>query len=246
MTYDLNDVELPHGTELIPDGSYIKVMMSIRPGGVDGSAEPDRGLLTRSRAPGSDVLTLDAEFTVVAGPYKGRKLWQHLTIEGGKRDERGASIGGSISMRLIRGMIDSAHGLDPRDKSVAAVNQRILDGLSDLNGITFAIKVCVEANVPRYGDTNRIEQVVLPGEAEYGAIMNGEAVPAQPRARRALAASASAWTPASGAAPNGASTGQPIRAGALPAAWERPTPSPQAPAQADATPASDGPAWLND
>jgi hypothetical protein len=248
MSYDLNDVELPRGAELIPDGSFVKVTMLIRPGGVDGRAEPDRELLARSQASGSDVVMLNAEFTVAAGPYMRRKLWQNFTVEGGKLDERGVSIGGKISMGWFRAMVDSAFGLDPHDKSEAAASKRVLRGLSDLNGIIFAAKVRVEANDSRYGDANRLERVVLPGDAEYRAIMEGEAVPAQPTARRARATpatSSAAWAPPTRSVPGGAAAGQPAHAGARPAAWERPASLPQAP-QSDATPAPTGPAWLND
>lgn len=36
MTYDMNDAELPRGSDLIPDGSFVKVTMTIRKGGEDG------------------------------------------------------------------------------------------------------------------------------------------------------------------------------------------------------------------
>ncbi|MBW8269996.1 hypothetical protein [Caldovatus aquaticus] len=55
MTFDMNDAEPPRGTDLIPDGSFVKVTMAIRPGGLDGQGEADRGLLkavNRSRFPG--------------------------------------------------------------------------------------------------------------------------------------------------------------------------------------------------
>ena len=117
MTYDMNDAELPRGTDLIPDGTFVKVMMIIRPGGVDGQGEVDRGLLKRSQAPGSDVLMLDAEFTVIAGPHVRRKFWQNFTVAGGKVDEHGESIGWKISKSTFRAMIDSACGLDPQDMS---------------------------------------------------------------------------------------------------------------------------------
>ena len=41
--YDMNDAELPRGSDLIPDGTFAKVTMVIRPGGVDGQGEADRG-----------------------------------------------------------------------------------------------------------------------------------------------------------------------------------------------------------
>jgi len=64
MTFDMNDAEPQKTSETIPDGTFAKVTMSLRPGGIDGESEIDRGLLKRSGTEGSDVLMLDAEFTV--------------------------------------------------------------------------------------------------------------------------------------------------------------------------------------
>ena len=110
MTYNFNDVEPHQGTDLIPDGSFAKVVMTVRPGGVDGQGEHDKGLLKASNTPGSDVLSLDCEFTVAEGPHARRKFWQLFTAAGGKVDENGASIGWNISKRMVRAMIDSALG----------------------------------------------------------------------------------------------------------------------------------------
>ena len=82
--YDMNDAELPRGTEMIPDGSFAKITMAIRKGGLDGQGEHDRGLLKAAKTPGSDVKMLDCEFTVVAGPHSRRKFWQTFTVVGGK------------------------------------------------------------------------------------------------------------------------------------------------------------------
>lgn len=239
--YDMNDAELPRGSDLIPDGSFVKVTMTIRPGGLDGQGEVDRGLLKAAKTPGSDVRMLDCEFTVAAGPHVRRKFWQMFTVAGGKVDEHGVSIGWKISKGIFRAMIDSALGLDPQDMSEAAKAKRVLRGLADLSGITFAAKVRVEpASDSRYGDSNRLDRVVLPGELEYRRIMAGEAVPAQPSTRAARpaappAAAAPAWAPA-------ASTPAASRP------WERPAASspaqPPAPQPAPA-PAATGPAWLN-
>ena len=97
MTFDMNDAEPQKSGDLIPDGTFAKVTMTIRPGGVDGESEIDRGLLKRSGAPGSDVLMLDCEFTVAEGTHARRKFWQTLTTSGGKLDESGVSISDSPS-----------------------------------------------------------------------------------------------------------------------------------------------------
>ncbi|SMX44445.1 hypothetical protein RUA8715_02453 [Ruegeria arenilitoris] len=79
MTFDMNDVAPQQSGDLIPDGTFAKVTMSIHKGGTDGASEVDRGLLKPSNQPGSDVLMLDAEFTVAEGPHdpeRGRREWQ--------------------------------------------------------------------------------------------------------------------------------------------------------------------------
>ena len=42
---DMNDAELPRNTDILPDGSFVKISMQIRRGGLDGLGEADRGLL---------------------------------------------------------------------------------------------------------------------------------------------------------------------------------------------------------
>ncbi len=245
--YDLNDAEPLRSGEIIPDGTFAKVTMTIRPGGVDGPFETDKGLLKPSGSAESDVLSLDCEFTVVDGPHARRKFWHLFTVSGGKVDEKGASVGWNISKRMFRGMIDSALGLDPADMSDAAKAKRQLRGLADLSGITFVAKIMVEPS-DRYADKNRLERPVLPNEKEWPLVMDGKDVPPSPSPRKkdnkpaqAPAAgqqpswqqSATAPAPASAAASTVAAPAW--RQSAAPAG----TPAAAPPAQ----PA--GPAWLN-
>src|SRR5512134_3010190 len=219
--FDLNDVEPMHSGEPIADGTFAKVTMTIRPGGIDGFTEIDRGLLKPSNSPGSDVLSLDCEFTVVEGPFAKRKFWQTFTVTGGKVDDKGASIGWNISKRIFRAMIDSALGLDPEDMSEAAKAKRQLRGLADLNGITFVAKIAVEPNKdPRYPDHNRLDHPVLPAEKEWRAVMNGEEVPPRPSKPRSAAGSrgaAAVPAPAWGSAQQ-----KPVAATASVPLWQRP------------------------
>lgn len=246
MSFDMNDAEPQKSGELIPDGAFAKVTMTIRPGGTDGQSEIDRGLLKASNAPGSDVLMVDAEFTVVEGPHIRRKFWQVFTVSGGKVDEQGVSIGWKISKGSFRAMIDSALGLDPSDMSEAAKTKRILRGLADLNGITFVAKIKVEpSDDPRYGDSNKLDRVVLPSEPEWRKVMDGEVLAPSPssRARPKAASSASPAAPAWGQA----SASPPANAAP---AWSRPAQPGTAPATVpaaapSAAPVPSGPAWLN-
>ena len=260
MSYDLNDAQpqmAPIG-ELIPDGTFAKVRLTIRPGGVNGATPADAGLLKASQS--SDARMLDCEFTVVDGPHARRKFWQSFTVAGGKLDEKGQSIGWKISKSTFRAIVDSALGLDPRDESPAAKAKRVLPGLRNLEGIVFAARIMVEpASNPQYRDQNRIANVVLPDEPQHAAIMRGETVPPDPvnaPPRKAASVAAPGWqapAPAWGAAqpspaaPNWGATPQPAAAPAP--AWGAQNapaapPTPQAPAPA-APGAPAMPAWLN-
>ena len=193
MSYDLNDAQpqmAPIG-ELIPDGTFAKVRLTVRPGGVDGATPMDAKLLKASQS--SDAKMLDCECTILEGPHARRKFWQSFTVAGGKPDEKGQSIGWKISKSTFRAMVDSALGLDPRDESPDAKAKRVLPGLKHLNGIVFAARIMVEpASNPQYRDQNRIANVVLPDEPQHTPFMRGEAVHrspstprrARPRARR--------------------------------------------------------------
>jgi hypothetical protein len=241
--YDFSDVEPQQSTDLIPDGTFAKVVMSIRPGGVDGQSAIDQGLLKASATPGSDVLSLDSELTVTKGKFVRRKFWHAFTVLGGKVDEKGASIGWNISKRTFRAMIDSALGLDPDDNTEEAKAKRRLRGLADLDGIAFVAKIAVEPSTdPRYPDKNKLDRPVLPNEKEWQAVMNGEEVaPSPSRPRSASGGASSAATvqkPAWGQQP-----AKPAQQAAA-AAWQPPaTPPLNARDGQPAKPA--GPAWLN-
>jgi hypothetical protein len=243
--YDFSDVEPPQSSDLIPDGTFAKVTMTIRPGGVDGQTEIDKGLLKASTTPGSDVLSLDCEFTVVEGRHARRKFWHNFTVAGGKVDEKGASIGWNISKRTFRAMIDSALGLDPDDSGEEAKAKRRLRGLADLDGIAFVAKIVVEPNNdPRYPDQNKLDRPVLPNEKEWRAVMNGEDVapsPSRPRSggsapRSATAAAKPAWAPQPAAAAQQTAV----------VAWQRPATAASGQDAGSSQPARPaGPAWLN-
>lgn len=244
MSIDLNDAKPQKSGELIPDGTFAKITMTIRPGGVDGEDESDRGLFRASNSPGSDVLMLDAEFTVTEGPHVRRKFWQMFTVSGGKVDEQAVSIGWRISMSCFRAMIDSALGLDPQNMSDDAKAKRMMRGLADLNGITFIAKIKIEpSNDARYGDRNKLDRVIVPSEPEWRKVMDGEVLPpspsthAGPKAASSASPAAPAWkqpsaSPPANAAPDWNKPAQP-GTGLAASATNAPAPTPA------------GPAWLN-
>ncbi|MBI1209268.1 MAG: hypothetical protein GC191_18525 [Azospirillum sp.] len=174
--YDLNDAEPQRGGLIDP--CYAKIIGVLRPGGVDGPAPIDRGLLKASKQTGSDVLMLDWEFTVAEGPNAHRKFWQNMTVAGGDLDEKGQSKGWNITKSQLRAMIDSALGLNPKDESEGARQRRMLRGFADLSGISFVAKIGIKKNKdPKFADQNALAHVVTPDEKEWQAVMSGQEVP---------------------------------------------------------------------
>jgi hypothetical protein len=186
MTIDLNDAEEQRVQgELIPDGTFVKLKGTIRPGGNNcpGADEMDAGLFKQSAS--SDAVMLDWEFVILHGKYAKRKLWQLMTVYGGKVDEKGHSKAGNISKAMLRAMIDSALGLDPKDMSEATKAKRVLRGFQDFDGIEFAALIGVEkggekAGGGNYPDKNRITRIVVPSDPEWQAVMSGQEVEPKP------------------------------------------------------------------
>lgn len=219
--FDFNDAapQMAPSGDLIPDGTYAKVKLTIRPGGVNGAGPMDAGLLKQSQS--SDAKMLDCELTVMVGPFARRKFWQNFTVAGGKLDEKGQSKGWNISKSAFRAMIDSALGLDPKDMTDGAKAKRTIQGLKQLDGIEFACRIMIEpATDARYKDQNKIANIVLPGDVHYGAIMGGQVVEAEPvnaKPRAAAKPDAAGFTFNGGAAAPSFAAAAPKPAAATPA-----------------------------
>lgn len=163
---DFNN-DKPDIREPIPAGTPLLLRMTYAPGG----AGPN-GALTKSKPstdnPSPDVEYLKSEFTVLRGPYKGRKFWGNLTMVGGKVDEKGTSIAAGISRKSIRLMLDSAQGLSSKDESPEAAAKRVLpNGYASLQGIIFRAKANVEPARGNYAAKNGLGQVLTIDMKDY-------------------------------------------------------------------------------
>jgi hypothetical protein len=257
--FDLNDAPPQRDNEPIPDGTFVKLVMGIRPGAftlVDEKGERlldpmDDGLLRASNS--SDASMIDCEFTVAGGQYDTRKVFQMYTVAGGTLDEKGNSKAWSITKSTLRAIIESAIGLDPGDMSEKAKASRKFQGFKQLDGIEFYARLDVEPGQPiidkatgqptgrNYPPKNVIGRVLTVKDAEYAALRAGQDVAAKPK----------------GSAPAAAGNGRAAAASSAQPAWAKATPSDPTLAKAMGVPASapkpapaapapvKGPAWLN-
>jgi hypothetical protein len=130
MSMDFNDAERQSSgaSEPIPDGAVAPVIVNLR--GIQTSK-------TNSKTQG-----LDLEITVTAGPYKGRKAWKWAGFTGDGSDGHNKMV--AITRSLVRGMLESAYGVDPADDSAGAMDARRLGDWDELNGLEFVARFSIE------------------------------------------------------------------------------------------------------
>jgi hypothetical protein len=250
VAIDVNDAPEQRPDGLIPDGSFVKVALHIRPGGISNpTGDPeqdalDQGLFKDSAS--SDTIYLDTELKVIQGPYRGMAIWPFFGVAGGSLEANGSSKAANVTRQNLRAILNSALGLDPKDKSEQAHSMRILRGYADLDNIEFYVRVGVQKGGPSpsggtYPDKNTMAHIVEPHEPEWALLSQDKEVPPAARGARGGSAAAQgaqaaagkpAWqrTGAPAAVPNGATA-------VLQAQTTAPVPAPSAVPTA-------GPAWL--
>ncbi len=210
--FDFNDAEKQRGIDLIPNGTIVRLVGTIRPGGASRDGNIDAGWLTQSKS--SDSKYLNWEFVVSEGPYRNRRLWQNMTVFGGETNEKGESKGWNITKSTVRAMLNSARNVKPDDESQQALAARRINNWGDINGIEFLAKVSIRKGQNNYPDQNQIATVIEPGHKDY--VAPGAAMPAT--AASSASSAPSAPTPAWAA--GGQAVPPPAAASAVPA-WAR-------------------------
>jgi hypothetical protein len=170
MAINLNDTPTQRDRELAPPGVYC-LKAEVTPGGAG-----DGGILRRAKNGRSLMLELKCE--VVGGKHAGRYIWDYPTVE---LDDSGngslkpldneTRINLQTSVRLgrvrVRAIIDSALGLDPNDRSPEAEKKRTLESWGEIDGLTFWAQVDERSGEGKYGPSNFIDFVIVPGDPMY-------------------------------------------------------------------------------
>ena len=164
---DFNDAK--QNSNLIPRGTSAKVRLTIRPGGFDDPSQGWTGGYAKRAATGA--VYLDAEYTVMEGPYAKRKVWSMI----GLYSPTGPNWG-NMGRSMVRGILNSARGLSDKDVSPEAQNARRISGLGDLNGLEFVARIDVGKD-NNGDDKNDIRQAVTRDHREYATAM-GATTPA--------------------------------------------------------------------
>jgi hypothetical protein len=163
MPYDYTDAPPPRDMEPIPHGTIATLVLHIIAGGVG-----EDGMLKRTKAGDAEMLV--CEITLADGTHKGRKVFEHLLLEG---TTAGQAQAVEISRSKLRAILDSALGLKPDDVSPQARAARTVS-LKQFEGMTFVGKIGIEKGRPKndgtgenWPDKNILAAVITPDKKEW-------------------------------------------------------------------------------
>lgn len=164
---DFNDAK--QNANLVPKGTLAKVRLTIRPGGFDDPSQGWTGGYAKRGMTGS--VYLDAEYTVLDGPYAKRKIWSMIGLYS-PNGPNWTNMGRS----LVRGILNSARGLSDKDNSPEAQNARRINGFADLDGIEFVARIDVGTDT-NGDEKNDIRSAVTKDHKDYALHMGGGNAP---------------------------------------------------------------------
>jgi hypothetical protein len=162
MTIDLNDAPPQRDFAPIPEGIY-SVSIVVKP----GAAGPD-GVLTRSRDGSCEMFVY--ECVVDEGEHTKARIFERSIISG---TTEGHHTAAEISLGRIRGMVESARGIRPDDKSPEAIKARSLNTFAELNGMRCLAEVGIEPERKdaktgqTYAARNIIRRFVTPDRVDW-------------------------------------------------------------------------------
>jgi len=148
---------------VIPKGALAKVRLTIRPGGFDDPSQGWTGGYAKRGATGA--VYLDAEYTVVEGPYAKRKIWSLIGLYSPKGPDWGNAGRG-----LIKGILNSARGIGDKDNSAQAQAKRRISGFAELDGIEFIARMDIGSDT-NGEDKNEVRSAVTPSHRDYAQLM---------------------------------------------------------------------------
>jgi hypothetical protein len=210
---DFNDAQ--SNSTVIPKGTLAKVRLTLRPGGFDDPSQGWTGGYAKRGSTGS--VYLDAEYTVLEGPYAKRKIWSLIGLYS-PNGPNWANMGRS----LVRGILNSSRGISDKDNSPEAQARRRINGFADLDGLEFIARIDVGQDT-NGEDKNEIKSAVMPDHRDYPQVMGHVAAPGMAPQMQPPASGAQYQAPATSAPAQG-------------------YPAPQSQPQSQQTPAQQSPA----
>jgi len=170
MTLNLNNFEASSGPtdefSLIPAGTIARAIITIKPGMHTLDMFGKTPVFHYSAE--TKAKWVELEFTIIGGEFDKRKVWDRLFVDGDKMNPNtNKPVAYEIGMSTLRSMIDSIHGLDPSDQTENAQRLRSLNGIEDINGKEFCMKIGIKKGTNNYKDSNKLMVALTPKDNGY-------------------------------------------------------------------------------
>jgi len=176
MAIDLNEVEPDR--ELIEPGIY-RLEIAVKEGGKNGWLKLAKNQRSRMLELVCKVITaVTNDGRNVTSAHAGKTVRDWITLEldesdaihlplikPDELDRLRTSV--RLGRKKLRAIVDSAHGLDPKDDSFIAKEKRKLGSYDELNGLTFYAQIEERAGQGKYGPSNTIDFVITPDLPDY-------------------------------------------------------------------------------
>ena len=171
MVINLNSAPTQNEYELLPNGPYC-LRATVIAGGVGNDGTLRRGNKNKRQ------LMLEFSYKVVGGDYDGREIRDFPTVaidDSTDGDlppmtvEQRRSVGKQLRFGLmrLRAIIDSAHRLDPNDRSPEMEGKRSFETFDFFNGLQFYAHVGWQPGQGRFGPSNQVDSVIVLGDPDY-------------------------------------------------------------------------------
>ena len=159
---DFNDADSQQsGFDVIPKGTVVPVRMTLKPGGFDDHNQGwTGGYATESFDTGAVYLA--CEFVVTGGSFAKRKMWSNIGLHSAK-----GPTWGQMGRSFIRGALNSARNVHPKDETPQASAARRIESFADLDGLEFIVRVDVEKD-NKGADRNVVKVALEPDHPDYG------------------------------------------------------------------------------
>jgi hypothetical protein len=163
--FDFNTAQPQQGGDLIPAKTFARVVSTVRPGG-----HGEGGWLTKAQ---SGFEYLNFEFTISSAPYAKRKIFQNAGVAGVTEGHEKAA---EITRSMLRGILESARSIGPKDETDKARRARVIQSFGDFVELEFAVEIGIEKGKDGYDDKNKITRVLTPDHKHYRQVMAGETI----------------------------------------------------------------------
>jgi hypothetical protein len=105
---------------------------------------------------------LNCEFTVLEGPYAGRKVWSLIGLHSPKGDQWF-----QMGRSFLKGILNSARGFSEKDTSHGALAARQIKSFSELDGLEFVARIDVQKNKETGEYRNLIKTALTKDHKDY-------------------------------------------------------------------------------